>query len=108
MTSDIFDRLAACTGFEWEDGNAPKIWARHAVAQGECEQVFFGEPLLVASDERHSGAEQRWAAWGRTVEGRALAVVFTLRGDRIRPISARAMNRKERERYAKGEDQVDS
>ena len=110
MTADIFERLAACTGFEWDDGNASKIWTRHGVSQGECEQVFFGEPLLIASDARHSGTEERWAGWGRTMEGRALAIVFTLRGDRIRPISARDMNRKERERYAKAnaEDQADS
>ena len=109
-TDDIFERFDGCTGFEWDDGNAPKIQARHGVSQGECEQVFFSEPLLVASDPKHSASEQRWAAWGRTFEGRALAIVFTLRGDRIRPISGRDMNRKERQRYAKAEaeDQADT
>ena len=100
MASDIFDRLAQCTGFDWDEGNAPKVEARHGVTPGECEQVFFHEPLLIASDPRHSKAEERWAAWGRTAEGRTLAIVFTLRGDRIRPVSARDMNRKERQRYA--------
>ena len=100
MAPDIFDRLAQCTGFQWDEGNAPKVEARHGVTPGECEQVFFHEPLLIASDPRHSKVEERWAAWGRTAEGRTLAVVFTLRGDRIRPLSARDMNRKERLRYA--------
>ena len=109
MTDDIFERLARCTGFEWDEGNAPKIWARHGVTQGACEQVFFGEPLWIVPDVRHSGSEKRWAAWGSTFEGRQLAIVFTLRGDRIRPISARDMSRKERERYAEAEtdDQAD-
>ena len=102
MVDDIFERLARCTGFEWDEGNAPKIRARHGVTQGECEQVFFGEPWI-APDATHSGSESRWSAWGRTFEGRELAIVFTLRSDRIRPISARDMSRKERQRYAEAE-----
>jgi uncharacterized DUF497 family protein len=57
----------------------------------------------LAPDATHSGSETRWAAWGRTFEGRELAIVFTLRSDRIRPISARDMSRKERQRYAEAE-----
>ena len=108
MTADIWDRLARCTGFDWDEGNAPKLPARHGVAVAECEQVFFNEPLLVVEDAVHSVVEPRWAAWGRTAEGRALAVVFTLRGERIRPLSARDMNRKELNRYAKAEAEADS
>lgn len=110
MTTDIFARLSQCTGFEWDAGNAPKVETRYRVTMGECEQVFFHEPLLIAPDVPHSVTEERWAAWGRTAEGRALAVVFTLRQDRIRPISARDMNRKERQRYAhaEAEAQADS
>jgi hypothetical protein len=59
-------------------------------------------------DPRHSHTEQRWAAWGRTAEGRALAVVFTLRGEMIRPLSAWDMNRKERRRYEQVETEADS
>jgi uncharacterized DUF497 family protein len=103
VAPDIFDRLVQCTGFEWDAGNAPKVLTRHRVTPGECEQVFFHEPLLIAPDPRHSNVENRWAAWGRTAEGRTLAIVFTLRGDRIRPLSARDMNRKERQRYAEAQ-----
>jgi uncharacterized DUF497 family protein len=105
--TEIFERLAACTGFDWDEGNAPKIWIRHGVSQGECEQLFFGEPLLIAPDPKHSTREERWAALGRTADGRALAIVFTLRADRIRPISARDMNRKERALYGKAEGQAE-
>lgn len=105
VNADIFERLATCTGFDWDAGNAPKIERRHDVTQGECEQVFFGEPLLIAPDAKYSASEERWAAWGCTREGRRLAVVFTLRGERIRPISARDMSRKERRVYAEAEEQ---
>lgn len=108
MDEDVFERLAQCTGFDWDGGNAPKLWDRHQVTPGECEQVFFGEPLLIAPDVRHSQRERRWAAWGRTTEGRALAVVFTLRGEQIRPLSARDMNRKECRLYEQVEAEADS
>ena len=103
MAADIFDQLAQCTGFEWDAGNAPKVVASHQVTPGECEQVFFHEPLIIAPDPRHSKVEERWAAWGRTAEGRTLTIIFTLRGDRIRPLSARDMNRRERQRYAEAQ-----
>ena len=48
---------------------------------------------------RHSISEKRWAAFGKTDANRFLIVVFTKRGDLIRVISARDMNKKEREFY---------
>lgn len=93
------DRLLRGTGFQWDAGNAGKVLARHAVEPGECEQAFFAEPFLVSADEKHSGAEPRWRALGRTLAGRYLYVVFTIRGELIRVIAARDMNRRERQAY---------
>ncbi|MBW1785753.1 MAG: BrnT family toxin [Deltaproteobacteria bacterium] len=39
------------------------------------------------------------AAFGRTDTGRRLTIIFTIRNDRIRIISARDMSRKERGFY---------
>lgn len=103
MNDPIVDRLTRCTGFDWDAGNAPKVASRHQVSPGECEQVFFHEPLLLAHDARHSTAEERWAALGQTADGRLLSIIFTIRDDRIRPLSARDMNRKERTRYAEAQ-----
>lgn len=85
-------------GFEWDDGNRDKN-LQHQVENWECEQVFFNEPLVVLGDARHSVAEDRFAAFGRTDGGRLLTVVFTMRGSKIRVISARDMHRKERRFY---------
>ena len=60
-TADIYALLAQCDGFDWDDGNAPKVRARHLVEPGECEQVFFGMPLLVSADLPHSRTEVGWA-----------------------------------------------
>jgi uncharacterized protein len=92
--------LAAIEGFDWDDGNARKNLDKHGVSQTEAEQVFASEPLI-AMDFRHSEAEARFQALGETSEGRPLHVTFTLRSDgkKIRVISARDMNRKERAIY---------
>ena len=99
MDDDIYELLARCTGFQWDEGNAPKVMARHNVSPGECEQAFFVEPFVVEFDDRHSTKKGRWQALGQTNGGRGLFLVFTVRGTLIRVIAARDMNRKERERY---------
>jgi len=93
------DDLAGCTGFEWDAGNIDKNWDRHTVTAGECEQVFFQRPILIAADPTHSQDEARYAALGKTSADRRLAVVFTVRGTSIRVISARDMSRRERRIY---------
>lgn len=86
-------------GFEWDQGNVNKNLIKHNVENWECEQVFFNRPLFVIDDPKHSISEKRWAAFGKTDANRFLIVVFTKRGDLIRVISARDMNKKEREFY---------
>jgi len=93
------DPLAACTGFDWDKANAEKIWARHQVSPGECEEAFFNEPFLVARDEKHTQREARYYALGQTEAGRKLFLVFTIRGQLVRVISARDMSRRERREY---------
>ncbi len=87
-------------GFQWDDGNSSKNWARHGVSQSEAEQVFANRPVLVLGDMAHSGMEARYFSFGRTDGGRLLTVVFTVRGRLLRVISARPMSRRERRGYA--------
>jgi uncharacterized protein len=92
--------LSKVSGFDWDEGNARKN-EQHGVSMAEAEQLFFNSPLLVVSDARHSEADPRFHALGRTNEGRRLHISFTLRGggESIRVISARDMHRKERAIY---------
>jgi uncharacterized DUF497 family protein len=94
--------FARIIGFDWDDGNSRKSLDRHGVEQSEAEQVFLDRRLLVLYDDKHSGGEERYHAYGRSAVGRQLLVSFTLRhnGSFLRVISARDMSRKERERYA--------
>jgi|SRR5579885_2152568 uncharacterized DUF497 family protein len=101
--ADFPEDLAGCEGFEWDAGNATKNWDGHRVSQAEAEEVFFHRPILVAPDLGHSARERRCVALGRTEAGRELTVIFTLRGVRIRVISARDMSRPERRIYEQAE-----
>jgi uncharacterized protein len=98
------DPLEHCTGFNWDDGNAHKNWELHHVTPEEAENVFFGEPLFVRGDIRHSKTEKRYYALGRTDAGRRLFVVFTVRRKLIRVISAREMNRNEARTWERYEE----
>ena len=92
--------LSKLIGFEWDEGNARKN-EQHGVSMAATEQVFFNAPLLMLPDRKHSEAELRFHALGKTNDGRRLHVSFTLRdgSQLIRVISARDMHRKERVIY---------
>ena len=96
MISDI---LLKCTGFEWDKHNSEKIKKKHDVTPVECEQVFFNVPVIAADDEKHSETENRFYVLGQTDSGRMLFLVFTVRKDKLRVISARDINKKERRLY---------
>ena len=91
------------TGFDWDAGNERKSEDKHVVGRFETEQVFFNQPLLILTDQKHSQNEERYHALGKTDNTRLLHIVFTLRSSDtlIRVISARDMHRKERKTYEK-------
>ena len=92
------DDFPEFTGFDWDTGNRDKN-LKHGVQASECEQVFFNQPLVILDDPKHSVAEDRYAAFGQTDEGRRLVVVYTQRAGLLRVISARDMNRREQQFY---------
>ncbi len=91
--------LHDCIGFDWDKGNIDKNWIKHEVSPSECEQIFFNHPLLIQDDLVHSKIEKRFYALGKTDLKRRLFIVFTIRKNLIRVISARDMSRKERKVY---------
>jgi uncharacterized DUF497 family protein len=86
--------------FEWDEGKSAKNEANHGVTDRESEEIFFNEPLVVTRSSK-GGKEIRYAALGKTYGSRLLTVVFTVRANRIRVISARPMSRNERTVYEK-------
>ncbi|OGK09522.1 hypothetical protein A2767_03305 [Candidatus Roizmanbacteria bacterium RIFCSPHIGHO2_01_FULL_35_10] len=93
--------LSKIEGFDWDEGNIDKSWKKHEVHYKEAEEVFQNLPRVLLIDEKHSITEKRFIIWGRTDKNRNLAVVFTIRNKKIRVISVRDMNKKERSEYEK-------
>lgn len=98
------DLPLSCIGFDWDKGNLLKNWEKHWVAFWECEEIFFNQPLLLADDTAHYGGEARFYALGKTESERALFLSFTVRQKKIRVISARDMNRREKKEYQNAEE----
>ncbi len=87
--------------FDWDQANAEHI-ARHSVKPEEAEQAIRNDPLDMNYEV--VGGEERWTALGHTDEYRVLLVVWTVRTDALRIVTARAVGRRAREVYlrAKG------
>ena len=96
--SDCLD-IEKVTGFDWDDGNVYKNKDKHGLDYWIIEEIFFNNPLLIHQDIKHSTQECRCYALGCSDNGEKLFVVFTIRGQKIRVISARLMNKKEKAIY---------
>ncbi len=93
--------LSKVIGFEWDKGNRDKSHLKHSVSQNEAEQVFVDEKLQVERDIKHQEIEDRFIAIGQNSKKTVLFIIFTMRNDKIRIISARIANKKERRLYEK-------
>lgn len=96
MGSDL--DLSKLEGFEWDKGNLEHI-KKHNVNYKECEEAFFNKPLIITEDETHSQKEERFRVYGQTNKSRLLMMIFTIRKDKIRVISARNQNKTERKQF---------
>ena len=85
-------------GFDWNQGN-PEHIKKHSVDYKECEEVFVNTPLRLNDDKEHSKVEQRLQVLGKTNNQRVLFIAFTIRKNKVRVISARDQNEKERRKY---------
>ncbi len=84
--------------FDWDAGNRTKN-RKHGVDTEDVE-ALLGQPVLLAGRiVQPEQDEPRWLLLGRDDKGRRLALVFTRRDDRLRPISCRPMRRTERQVY---------
>lgn len=85
--------------FEWNDGNRGKNFKKHGITDAESEEAFFDSAKKILKDHLHSGRERRYILFGKTKSGKVLFIVFTTRENKIRIISSRRLNKKERKLY---------
>jgi uncharacterized protein len=83
--------------FEWDEAKNRRNLAKHGICFEEAARVFAG-PTLREGDDRGAHGEIRFRVFGM-VAGRLLCVVYTMRQDCVRIISARRASRAERRAY---------
>ncbi|KKU85965.1 MAG: hypothetical protein UY16_C0065G0008 [Candidatus Gottesmanbacteria bacterium GW2011_GWA2_47_9] len=85
--------------FDWDEGNIDKNFIKHGLTNKQIEAVFVSGHPQYMIDERHSLKERRYMLWNKSSDGRYVTVIFTIRSPKVRVISARVMNRRERSAY---------
>ena len=84
--------------FVWDDTKAASNWLDHGITFETARAAFDDALSDDREDTRHGDTEERFALLGM-VDNQFLFVSYTLRGDRIRIISALKAEPYERRRY---------
>jgi uncharacterized DUF497 family protein len=84
--------------FEWDDSKAAANEAKHGVSFPTAREVFKDPFGIEWIDDRYAYGEERYILLGM-VDGRLLLVVYTMRGEVIRIISARGAEPDEHRQY---------
>lgn len=87
--------MDALEKFDWDDANVGKVEAR-GFSFADVERAFLNGRGTYFPDRKHSGDEGRLWLIGVTDDGRPITVPFTVRDDRVRPITAWTTKRKYR------------
>jgi uncharacterized DUF497 family protein len=86
--------------FDWDEGNERHV-LDHGVDPMEVEEALL-DPERLRADARNVPEERRLAFIGATEEGRILLVIYTKRGEKVRPITARDASDEQKRRYRRG------
>ena len=84
--------------YEWDAAKNAACIATRDLDFATAIAAFDDPNKLINGDNRHDYREQRWRLLG-TIKGRLHCVIYTLRKDKIRIISARKANRREVKQY---------
>lgn len=84
--------------FEWDSQKADENLRKHNVSFEIACEAFF-DPFVLWLDEEVVEGEVRETIIGMTVNWRLLYIVYVMRDDTIRLISARKVTKAERKRY---------
>ncbi|HEV7374311.1 MAG TPA: BrnT family toxin [Pyrinomonadaceae bacterium] len=85
--------------FEWDSKKAKSNLRKHKVSFEEAATAFNDILSFTFEDEAHSDVERRYATLAMSYRGRMLVVAHTMRGEKIRIISAREATPRERQWY---------
>ncbi|PKO62506.1 MAG: BrnT family toxin [Betaproteobacteria bacterium HGW-Betaproteobacteria-18] len=84
--------------FEWDESKSETCFQDRGFDFAYAARAFFDPDRIVQVDTRHSYGEDRFQLMGK-IEWRLFVVVYTLRQDVTRIISARKANQREVRHY---------
>ncbi|MBA2691951.1 MAG: BrnT family toxin [Rubrobacter sp.] len=85
--------------FDWDEGNTDKVLVR--ASKKELREAFT-DPDQIDRETYTVKGEKRWTFFAKTWGGRIMFVVYTMRGDKVRAISARDAEDDEKRIYRRG------
>jgi uncharacterized DUF497 family protein len=86
--------------YQWNRDKAAANLRKHGIDFADAVSVFSDDLAITIPDERFD--EERFVTIGVDAFGRVLVVVYTMRDDEIRIISARKATRQEQQQYQEG------
>jgi uncharacterized DUF497 family protein len=84
---------------EYDDSKAKINLRKHGISFEEAATSLY-DPMALCKEDPDAKGEFRWILVGKSNQVRLLTVVYTLREERIRLISARKSTRREAKNYA--------
>jgi uncharacterized DUF497 family protein len=99
---DIAEWLGMRPQMEWDAGNSTKSQTKHGFSTADVESILDAAVLFAGRIVEPAHDEPRYLLLGVTSGGRHAALIFTGRGDQLRPISCRAMRKLEKGVYDAG------
>lgn len=94
--------MIVCNGYEWDENKESINIQKHGLPFTEAIKVFDDPFYIESYDEKHSTqTEDRFTVLGRIKNHIVAAVVHTIRGERIRIISAWKANKEEVDEYVR-------
>ena len=84
--------------FEWDENKNKTNQEKHGIDFKDAKSVFKDDNSKVSPDLRQDYGESRWKIFGK-IFGSIISVIYTMRDEVVRIISARKASRKERDEY---------
>lgn len=84
--------------FEWDEAKSERCRMERGFSFADMLPAFSDPERMIEPDRRYEYGEERFCLYGE-IEERLFVVVYTVRRETIRIISARKANKRERKRY---------
>ena len=87
---------------EWDFWNTNKIFQKHGITEDQVESCFADITIVpLGLQTEPLSNEKRYGVLAKDRSGKILFISFTVRNEKIRPISCRVANQKERFMYGR-------